>query len=522
MNGGRESTLEQELRRKDEELQAARLEIKLLRQKLDALSRRLFDKSSERLNPDQLELLWDGLAELDVPPPQAKQDPSKAKAPRVRQPGPRLPEHLPVKEVIIDPSEVKACPQEWVCIGEEVTEQLDYTPASFSRLRLIRRKYVNRTARHQPPLIAPLSPSLQERCLAAPSLLAHAFVSRYRDHLPWYRLENIYEGLGVEISRQTLCNWSAMAADAVQLVCREILKGVLEDGYVQIDETPIEYLCPGNGKTKTGYLWAINNPQRRQVAFAWYPSRAAACLDNIVPQGWQGIIQCDGYGAYRSFSQSPERKQHVQLAGCWAHARRKFYEAKDHTLDAAVALAQIQRLYSIEEDLRESRASPQQCKTKRQQQSRPLVEELHRWLAEMQRSHKHLPQSSMGQAISYALNQWPALSVFLQEGQVHIDNNAIENAIRPSAVGKRNWLFVGGANTGDRAAVFYTLIGNCRSLGVDAYAYLKDLFSTLPTLTNQQVKTITPAAWAQSHGLRSKEPCPDRPNVTEAHSVESA
>ena len=169
MDAERITVLEQELRRKDEELQTARLEIKLLRQKLDALSRRLFDKSSERLNPDQLELLWDGLAELDQPPLQIKQDQPQAKAPRVRQPGPRIPDHLPVKEIIIDPEEVKACPQEWICIGEEVTEQLDYTPASFSRLRLIRRKYVKRAARQLPPVIARLSPTLQERCLAAPS-----------------------------------------------------------------------------------------------------------------------------------------------------------------------------------------------------------------------------------------------------------------------------------------------------------------------------------------------------------------
>jgi len=238
--------------------------------------------------------------------------------------------------------------------------------------------------------------------------------------------------------------------------------------------------------------------------------------------GWCGIIQCDGYGAYRSFSQNPQRKQQIQLAGCWAHARRKFYEAKDHTPDAAIALAQIQKLYLIEEELREARASPEQCAAKRQQQSRPILEELHRWLVKLQRDHTHRPQSSMGLAISYALNQWPALSVFLHEGRVRMDNNAIENAIRPSAVGKKNWLFVGGAHTGDRAATFYTLMGNCRSLGVDAYVYLKDLFSTLPTLTNHQVKTLTPMAWAKRHVGCSQEAHPNGPNVAGAQLLETS
>ncbi len=501
MSRARDATLVEELRQKDEALRLAQLEIKLLKAKLDALARRVYGRSSERLDGGQLQLLFEGLEEiaqaqaaaLEEPPPH---DDDKSPRPRPER-GPRVPTHLPVREVIIDPEEVKACPEAWTCIGQEVTEQLDYTPASFVRLRLVRRKYVHRQDRHLPPLIAPLCPTLQERCLAAPSLLAHSMVARYRDHLPWHRLESIYAGLGVPVSRQTLCNWSGMAADAVQLVLKEIRQDVFAGGYVQIDETPIEYLVPGNGQTKMGYLWTVSHPQREQLFFQWHTSRAAACLQELVPQQFAGIIQCDGYSAYDSFARSEGRAGKITLAGCWAHARRKFFEAKDYTPDAAWALGRIQALYQIEAQLREARAGPAERQAVRHAQSRTILEELHQQLTQHHRSHKHLPQSLMGKAISYALNQWASLLVFLEDGRIEIDNNLVENAIRPSAIGRKNWLFIGDAQAGNRAATFYTLIGNCHRAGVDPQAYLQDLFTRLPAMTNQQVKELTPAAWAR-------------------------
>lgn len=499
--------LSKQLRQSREENDALRLENQLLRQKLDALARRIFGKSSEKLNAAQLELLLDGMEEIAAvnattapPPPQSPQ----VRARQERELAPRLPEHLPIKEIIIEPQEVRACPEAWRCIGEEVTEQLDYIPGSFRRLRLIRRKYVHREQRHLPPIIAPLSPTLQERCLASPSLLAHAFVSRYRDHLPWYRLQGIYAGLGVEIPRQNLCNWAGMAAQASGLVLKEIGRSVFEDGCVQIDETPVEYLVPGNGQTKIGYLWAVNNPQRSQVLFVWHTSRAAACLESIVPRDFEGVIQCDGYSAYDSFAASAERAGKIALAGCWAHVRRGFFEAREHTPDAAWVLTQIQGLYHIEEQLREARAGPEERKSTRQKQSRPLIEAIHQQLLRLDRSHAHRPQSLMGQAMRYALGQWESLLLFLEDGRIEIDNNLCENEIRPSAIGKKNWLFIGDAKAGDRAAVFYTLIGNCRRLQIDPQAYLQDLFTRLPTMTNHQVAEITPAAWAKNRALQTQ------------------
>jgi transposase len=486
-----------------EELRRAHLEIKLLRQKLDALARRMFGRSSEKADPDQLQLLLEGLEEIAQAQTDALKDRGAGASPEVRKAaaeraprGPRLAEHLPVKEIILDPAEVQACPDAWVRIGEEVSEQLDYTPASFVRLRLVRPKYVSREQRHLPPVIAPLPPGLQERCLAAPSLLAHCMVSRYRDHLPWHRLEQIYAGLGAPLSRQTLCNWSGMAADAVQLVVKEIGQSVFAGGCVQIDETPIEYLSPGHGKTKNGYLWVAHSPAAKATVFHWRTGRAAQCLHEIVPESFRGVIQCDGYSAYNAFAQSPPRKGSLRLAGCWAHARRGFFEAREYSPDAVWVLSRIQQLYAVEEGLREARAGPQERHAARQAQSRPLVEEIHAQLLHWNQKHTHLPQSLTGRAIRYALGQWSTLTVFLEDGRVEIDNNLVENAIRPSAIGKKNWLFVGDAKAGDRAAAFYTLIGNCRQHGADPYAYLLDLFTRLPSMTNRQINEMTPAAWA--------------------------
>ena len=207
-------------------------------------------------------------------------------------------------------------------------------------------------------------------------------------------------------------------------------------------QTPIEYLSPGNGRTKNGYLWVAHNPALKTTVFHWRTGRAASCLHEIVPEGFKGVIQCDGCSAYNAFARSPPRKGSIRLAGCWAHVRRRFFEAREYSPDARWVLSRIQKLYVIEERLRESRAGPEQRHASRQAQSRPLVEELHAQLLHWHRSHTHLPKSLTGMALTYAPGQWGTLGVFLEDGRVEIDNNLTENAIRPTAVGKKNWLCV--------------------------------------------------------------------------------
>jgi len=495
----REAQLSQELEQCQEALVAAQREITLLRQKLDALARRLFGVSSEALDPAQLQLLLQlsngSVQPIELVASKVEVAPiaSNQKVARKHR-APRVPEHLPVVEEVIDPEPVKAGPEHWRCIGQEVSEQLDYEPGRFLRRRTVRRKYVHRTEVDAAPVIAPLPACLQERGLAAPGLLAHVLVSKYCDHLPLYRQEQIFARRHqLNLPRQTLARWVELAADWLKPIYENIRTGVMAGGYVQVDETPINYLDPGNGKTRQGYLWTGSRPGG-DVFFHWATSRAAACLDNIIPINFSGTIQCDGYSAYRAFA--TERKGTVSLAGCWAHVRRKFFESLESSpRTAGWLLRQIQHLYVIESRLREVKAGPRLRQALRTHQSRPIVQRMERALLRLKGGSKHLPQSPLGTAIDYTLGQWTSLQIFLNDGRVEIDNNLVENAIRPTALGKKNWLFIGEANAGERSAILYTLIESCRRRGIDPYAYLRDVLTRLPHMTNRQIPQVIPSAW---------------------------
>jgi transposase len=494
----REQQLTVQLEQCQQALAVAQRENLLLRQKVDALARRIFGVSSEALDPAQLQLLLQ-MPELKPVenPPAPVEKPIVAIRKDRKHRAPRLPENLPVIEEVIDPEPVKAQPENWRCIGQEVSERLDYEPGRFLRRRTIRRKYVHRTQADAVPVIAPLPECLQERGLAAPGLLAHVLVSKYCDHLPLYRQEQIFaQRHKINLPRQTLARWVELAADWLKPIYEHIRTGVMAGGYVQVDETPVNYLEPGNGKTKQGYLWTGSRPGG-DVFFRWETSRSAACLNNIIPVNFTGTIQCDGYAAYRAFA--TERKGTVALAGCWAHVRRKFYESLESSpRSAGWILRQLQHLYLIESRLREAKAGPQLRQAVRAHQSRPIVQRLERVLLRFKSSGRHLPQSPMGSAIDYALGQWTSLQVYLDDGRVEIDNNLVENAIRPTAIGKKNWLFIGEADAGERSAILYTVIECCRRRGIDPYTYLRDVLTRLPHMTNRQVPEVTPSTWGKA------------------------
>ena len=497
----REAELTRQLEQCQQALTESRWENALLRQKIDLLVRRVFGASSEQLDPAQLELL------LQLPPatpPEvsvAAPSPEPAAVRARKERAPRLPENLPVVEEVIDPELVKAAPQSWRCIGQEVSEQLDYEPARFLRRRVIRRKYVHRVELDRAPLIAPLPERLQDRSLPAPGLLAQVLVAKYCDHLPLYRQEQIFlRRHQLHLPRQTLARWVALAAEWLQPIYEHIRTGVLADGYVQVDETPVKYLEPGHGRARQGYLWTGSRPGG-DVFYRWETSPATACLDNLVPVDFRGTLQCDGYAAYRAFANG--RSGAIELAGCWAHVRRKFYEALEATpRTAGWIVRQIQHLYRVEAALREQRAGPQLRAAVRAHQSRPIVARLERVLLRLKAGGRQLPQSLLGGAMDYALGQWRTLTVYLADGRVEIDNNLVENAIRPTAIGKKNWLFVGDADAGERSAVIYTVIESCRRRGLDPYAYLREVLTRLPRMTNRQIPEVTPAAWAKAHSAR--------------------
>ena len=488
-----------ELRKENASLRA---ENALLRQKVDLLVKRIFGGSSEVLSPDQLELLLGG---NEAGLPLGKGDASLEEEAETRHekqkkarsnPRERWPSDLPVIEEVLDPQEVKEAPQVWRFIGAEVSEQLDYEPAKFLRRRLIRNKYVSRKDGDLAPLIAELPPSLQERCIAAPGLLAAIMVGKYCDHLPLYRQESIFQNRhGVSLPRQSMAWWVGLCADWLRPIYDAMAKEVLSGGYVQADETPIRYLSPGHGQTKLGYLWTTCRP-RGDVIFKWEVSRGAACLKNVIPVNFSGTVQCDAYSAYPSFVRGHEGS--ITLAGCWAHARRKFYEAKEQAPgQAGFILRQIGHLYRVEARLRNKKAGPRLRRAVRSSQSLTIYRRIEATLVRLKKAGRYLPRSSMGKAIDYALSNFPLLGVYLGDGMVEIDNNLVENSIRPTAIGKKNWLFFGDAEAGQRSAILYTIIESCRRRGINPYEYLKDVLTRLPYATNWNVGELTPENWAK-------------------------
>jgi transposase len=483
-----------------DEIRRLRQENKLLGQKVDLLVRKIFGKSSEVLSPDQLELL---LGEGKMGTPLGKGDasleeeadprPRSATRSKARE---RWPEDLPVEEQILDPREVAEDPAGWRLIGSEVSEQLDYEPARFLRRRLIRNKYVSRRDGDLAPVIAPLPPSLQERCTAAPGLLAAIITAKYCDHLPLYRQEAILSSRhGVTIPRQSMARWMGLCAELLRPIYDLMRQEILSGGYVQVDETPIRYLSPGHGQTKLGYLWTTCRP-RGDVFFRWEVSRGASCLKNVIAGDFNGTIQCDAYGAYPSFVR--EHPHPITLAGCWAHARRKFHEAKDQApTQVGLILRQIGHLYRVEAQLRRQKAGPRLREAVRSSQSRVIYERLGRLLTQL-KSRGILPRSSLGKAIDYALANFQLLGVYLRDGRVEIDNNQVENSIRPTAIGKKNWLFIGDALAGQNSAILYSLIASCRRRGINPFEYLKDVLTRLPHATNWTVAELTPENWLKN------------------------
>jgi transposase len=499
---------EEELEKLRRENRQLREENEWLRKKIDAMARRYFGKKSEQLNEGQLEFLMDQLAASEKSVAEEEPEESaKQNRPRPRKPRkPRIPDHLPVVEETLEPEEVIEDPDAYRKIGQEVSEQFDYDPGRLYRRRVIRPIYVKRNDPDAAPFNTELPPKLLERGILAPGLLAHVLVSKYADHLPLDRQAKIFmQRYGVDLSRQTLCRGVELCADWLKPIVREIIRNQIRDGYLQIDETPIKYLTPGKGKTSQGYFWTVHAPGKDTV-YHWKPGRGHQHLLKLLPKEFAGIVQCDAFSAYATMV---KKRRNVELAGCWAHVRRKFYEAfeqKESPEENGWILKQIGELYRIEKQLRESRAGPDERQAVRLRQSRPILERLHSRLKQLLEERSHLPQSLTGRAVKYALGQWELLTKYVEDGRVEIDNNLVENKIRPTALGKKNWLFIGAEGAGWRSAVIFTLIACCKTHGVEPYEYLKDVLTRLPGMTNQQVHTITPKAWAESRQISPETP----------------
>lgn len=490
------------------ELEQSRIENKILREKVDALVRMIYGKKSEQIDPDQQTLFGELDSKKAEAPAQenaASEQGAKTDTPARTQPKkekkPRLPEHLPIVEEVLEPAEVAADPSNWRLIGEEVTERLDYTPAEFSKHRLIRRKYVRCDLPFNPPVVAALPATMQERCLATPALISQVVISKYLDHLPLYRQEQIYQMRhSVHIPRQTLSRWVALAADTLEPLYKLMSQGQQEHPYLQIDETPIAYLTPGKGQTAKGYLWVSNVPGG-DVIYHWHTGRGTACLDALLSENYAGTLQSDGYQAYSSLQKQRARTgtSSIQLAGCWAHARRKFYEAHESGSQSRISawfIHQIKHLYAIETRLRMARAGPKLRETIRCVEAQAILQRIRNALFKM-KPHC-LPKSLLGKAIQYTLDQWEGLCVYAKNGLIEIDNNLVENAIRPTKLGAKNWLFIGNDTSGANTAILYSILESAKRHGLEPSSYLRHLLEALPKTTNWQLHKLTPMNYAKS------------------------
>ena len=296
---------------------------------------------------------------------------------------------------------------------------------------------------------------------------------------------------GVELSRKTTGSWVGQSLELLMPVYRVIREDLQRGNHLQADETPVRYLDPDvKGKSQQGYLWTYSRPGG-DVLFEWRVSRSREGPKEFL-KNFRGKLQTDGYSAYESLA---KERDDLTLIGCWAHARRGFHEALSESKLAVWFVRQIGLLYMVEKELREEKAGPQLRAAMRSWQSRPILARLRRAMELVRR--RTLPQGLLGQAIDYTLKRWDALTRFVDDGLLEIDNNLIENAIRPSAIGKKNWLFIGHPEAGERSAVIYTLLGSCRRHGINPFEYLKDLFTRLPAAKITEIKQFTPRAWAR-------------------------
>lgn len=477
-----------------------RQEIDFLRRKLQAVLKKLFGGGQgEKVDPAQLEMLLGDVVqrvqeEVAAAPSEKVQGKITRRA-RGRKP---LPD-LETEEITLEPLEVSVSPGLWVKIGQERTEELDLKPAQFIKRVYLRPRYVNRA--EGKVVIAALPNRFIEKGLPGPGLLAQVVVGKYEDHLPLYRQAKMFtERYGVEIARQRLSDWMERVGWELLPIYQAMEKKLFSGDYVQADETPIRYLDPDlPGKSQQGYLWAYSRPGA-DVIFDWQISRSTeAALAKL--KGFKGWLQSDGYAVYQRIAADTEG---IRLVACWAHARRKFHEALEEApKKAAWFLQAIGLLYQLESQLREARAGPEVRLAQRKEKCPRILRRIHRAARWFHR--RALPQSQLGKALSYALGLWEALCRYLDDGRLEIDNNLLENAIRPTAIGKKNWLFVGHPDAGWKSAVIYSILGSCRRAGANPFEYLVDIFTRLPNMKVSQVHELLPSRWVELQAAKSMQ-----------------
>lgn len=517
-----------------EQLDDSSRKLTQMEHQLQQMLRRLYGRSSEKIDPKQMALFTEMLKKLEAQNPPAEPPATAPTPPAVPHKGHgrrRIPDSVPRERVIHDlPEDEKPCPccgQMREVIGQEVGEQLDIEPAKLKVIEHVRLKYACKACEKQAaeggPQITtaekPLSPI--EKGLAAPGLLAYLIVSRFCDHMPYYRLEHMLKRIGVSLARSTQSGMAAQAAQALVPLVDVAIAEVLASEILHTDDTPVDVLDPPLGKTRQGRFWVyVGDQNHPYVVFDYTPNRNRDGPMTFL-KDWgkdaKRFLQADAFGGYDGIYAGEAGGNVVEVA-CWAHCRRYLYDARgSDPAHSTQALAYIRLLYDVEDQAMEQfKAQPSDGNARslacqgeaprslaairlelRQKLAVPRMEQFKAWLEGLQaaRGGPVLPKSPMGQAITYALNQWKALCVYTTHGGLNIDNNAAENALRRIALGRKNWLFAGSDNGGRTAAILFSLVASCQRHHVDPFAYLRDVLTRIASHPHHRLAELLPGRW---------------------------
>lgn len=474
-------------------------DIKLLEEEKKILLHRLFGRRSEKLTADDImqgllfdeaEVHEDRIADEDNVSELVTVVREHERKKRGRRP---LPVGLPRVEVVHDIADAEkrcACGCEMTRIGEETSEKLDIIPAKIQVIRHIRYKYACKncegTTEDAPAVkTAALPPQMVPQGIVSPGLLAWTLTGKFCDALPFYRQEKLFARIGVEIGRATFCNWAVVAHRGCGRLLELMWQDILASPLVGMDETSLQVLKePGKKNATKSYMWVFRGGggERPVVMFRYTPGRGSEFVNREF-SGYTGAIMTDGYQGYDELGS----KEGVVHAACWAHVRRKFMEALKGNADQSLAHAVIEfirQLYAVESDIREQGYGPEKIHELRQKISLPVVRKVEELLKKQ--VHHIAPKSLTGKAISYTLNLWPRLCVYCDNPLIPIDNNPVENAIRPFVVGRKNWLFSGSPRGAHASAGIYSIIETAKAGGLEPYWYLRYLFENLPACKNDE------------------------------------
>ena len=396
----------------------------------------------------------------------------------------KLPDNLPVEEIEIHP---KGDLSDKVCIGKETTDVLDFVPGYFKIKRYIRYKYATKDKDHTQISIGLLPERIIDKGIPSEGLISTILVDKYVDHLPLYRQKQRFSRENINIASSTIEGWAAQGMDALKPLYEKLVLDIKNQGYLQVDETSIKVLDEKKkDKSHLGYYWVYHAPISKLVMFKYSPTRASSAALPIL-ESFQGYLQTDGYSGYKAYG----KKSEVTHLGCWAHARREFERALDNDkVKAQYVLVEIQKLYAVERQTKEQNLTPEQIKELRLKESLPIINELGKYMfAQMKLV---LPKSQIGKAFAYSQTRWDNLSAYLYDGNLQIDNNLVENVIRPVALGRKNYLFAGSHEAAQRAAMAYTFFANCKKNDVNPYQWLKYVLENIQSINHRNIKDLYP------------------------------